>query len=361
MSHSETNEPTAPKVVVTAKAPQQGQGPCGLARYIAESNLNAGLEGDSPRPLFTSSSDALPVEEAESSLSDRKGGPLKRDVIHLTILTMPEAFEAAGDTEEGRRAALRAATRAAMAAVEESLGGVGLRWFAAVHRNTGEPHVHVALGRDPAGSAPDSSARIDKLPSNVLPKGDREARGVGVIEAAFSNSLSSAARPEASALLAAEGAQRSPSTQATAHSGFSMVELLIVVAVIGILAGIAIPNMLASRRAAQEGTAKVKLAQAGGQERMYRSTLKKNTYATIAQLQATLSGGAPLLSAGDTTVTGWAFSEVAGAITATTFGLKAVPTADNPADRSYVIFEDNELRRCPRTGPWDRNCTRVEQ
>ena len=127
--------------------------------------------------------------------------------------------------------------------------------------------------------------------------------------------------------------------------GFSLLELLIVVAIILIIATIAIPSLLRSRQAANETGAVANLRVINTAEVTYMSS-NAGTYGTIAELVE-----AGLLDERfSTSLGGYIYVVTLSGVDNTTFGSTATRQSENTGRFNYYSGPDGVVRYSGTTG-----------
>lgn len=130
------------------------------------------------------------------------------------------------------------------------------------------------------------------------------------------------------------------------QDGFSLIEILIVVAIIGIISAIAIPNLLASKRAANEASAQSSLRTIYNCQATYRAANGDIDYGTLNDLKVQYLTDSVLASG---TKSGYYFAAnpTTGVLPAL-FHITGVPTTTSGAGqtgtRRFAMTEDGVLR-----------------
>jgi len=149
-----------------------------------------------------------------------------------------------------------------------------------------------------------------------------------------------------------------PNPKRQSGLGFSLIELLIVVAVILIIAAIAIPNFIRARVSAHESSAVSSLRTINTSETTYSSTYG-NGYASLAQLQTpsipcspTPAAAClldPLLSSG--TKSGYNFAATPLGVNNTGFVASATPVSvGTTGQRTFCVDQTGAIRFDPNGG-----------
>lgn len=137
--------------------------------------------------------------------------------------------------------------------------------------------------------------------------------------------------------------------------GFTLVEIMIVVAIIALLAAIAIPNVLRGRATANESAATGNIRALVNALEMYRSTNNEypDDWDTDLYTDAEPDYGPPSFNVNlDSAQTVQGYSYLFDQTAAQTYVLDAYPSANTNGTRAFFVNETGTVRhcRCPAAG-----------
>jgi prepilin-type N-terminal cleavage/methylation domain-containing protein len=149
-----------------------------------------------------------------------------------------------------------------------------------------------------------------------------------------------------------------PKKEVPMRKGFTLVEIMIVVAIIALLAVLAIPSLLRTRMTANESAAQSTLNSISSATQTYRSSnpeypdslgLLENPASGPAYITFNIAAGVDTFDKQGYTFTYYPTTDAATGNTIE-FGVDAIPLSANTGTRTFCITEDGVLRGDPNGG-----------